>query len=70
VTNFTGTITTQATLSDQPEQAAWFDIDVYGDGSSVIPADYHPVSILGNFAWLRVKVTGFESGTANVVASY
>ena len=70
VTDFIGTITTQATLSDQPQQAAWFDIDVYGDGSTVIPSDYHPVSILGNFAWLRVEVTRFESGTANVIASY
>jgi hypothetical protein len=57
-------------FADQPQQAAWFNIDVYGDGSTVIPSDYHPVSVIGNFAWLRVEVTRFESGTANVIASY
>jgi hypothetical protein len=71
VSNFTGFITVQATLQTDPLQAAWFDVDVYGDGSTVIPTDYHPVNVVGNFAWLRVKVTGFDSGTIqSVTASY
>jgi len=70
VNDFIGKITTQATLSDAPEQAAWFDIDEYGDGSTIIPSDYHPVSVIGNFSWLRVEVTHFESGNITVTASY
>ena len=66
---FVGEITVQATLENDTPQAAWFDIDTYGDGSTIIN-EYHPVSIVGNFAHLRVRVTQFDSGTITVTASY
>lgn len=69
LTNFTGIVTVQATLNNDTPQAAWFDVDTYGDGVTPI-TEYHPVSIVGNFAHLRVNVRQFDSGTIAVTASY
>lgn len=70
VENFVGMIKIQATLNDLPGEANWFDVDSYGDGSTVLN-DYHPVNITGNFAWLRARVDGFDAGTIQfVTASY
>jgi hypothetical protein len=69
VIGFQGVITIQATLQDNPDQSAWFDIDTFGDGSTVV-TEYHPVSVIGNFAHLRAYVTQFDSGTITVTASY
>lgn len=69
LTGFIGIVTIQATLENDTPQAAWFDIDAYGDGSSEI-TDYHPVSVVGNFAHLRAHVTQFDAGTISVTASY
>jgi hypothetical protein len=69
VTDFVGIVTTQATLESDTPQAAWFDVDTYGDGSTM-STEYHPVSIVGNFAHLRARVTQFDSGTITITASY
>jgi hypothetical protein len=61
VTGFTGRIVMQASLNDLVDQAHWFDIDTY-DRSDEIITDYHPVSITGNFTWLRARVELFDSG--------
>lgn len=66
VTNWTGNIKLEATLNDNPDQAQWFEIYDYGDGSSVV-TDYHPVNITGNFTFIRAHVTAFEAGTIEFV---
>jgi hypothetical protein len=65
VTNFTGTMHVEATLSADPAEAVWFDTFTYG-GSSPF-TDYHPEAIVGNFTWMRVRVEGFDSGIINSV---
>jgi hypothetical protein len=60
--DFVGEIKIWATLNDLPDTAPWFEIDSYGDGSTVI-TETHPVTITGNFAWLRAEVIGFDGGT-------
>jgi hypothetical protein len=65
VANFTGSVITQATLGNNPESAAWFDVDVYEPGTNT--TQIHSVSALGNFVWIRVAVQDFESGTINSV---
>jgi hypothetical protein len=65
VTGFDGTMTLEATLDSLTENAAWFTVYTYG-GSSPL-TDYHPASILGNFVWMRVRVTGFDAGTIESV---
>jgi hypothetical protein len=67
--DFVGIATVQATLQNDTSQARWFDIDTYGDGSSMV-TEYHPVSVVGNFAHLRVNVRQFDSGTITVTAAY
>lgn len=69
LSGFTGVITAQATLENDTPQAAWFDIDTYGDGTTVL-TENHAVSVIGNFAHLRIRVTDFDSGTITVTASY
>lgn len=69
LSNFTGNITVQATLNNDTPQAAWFEIDSYGDTGTPV-TEIHPVSVVGNFAHLRVRVTNFDSGTISVTASY
>jgi len=71
-TNFTGTITLQATIDEQWQTANWFDIYAYGDdstindGSSAI-TDHRVFTATGNYVWVRARITGFDSGTINFV---
>ena len=69
LSNFVGIITIQATLENDTSQAKWFDIDTYGDGSTII-TEYHPVSVVGNFAHIRAHIELFDSGTITITASY
>lgn len=74
VTGFEGEIRVEATLANSQEvntgQAAWFETYVYGADSS-IHTDYHPVTITGNFTYMRVRVLKFEAGTIdNITISY
>ena len=72
LTNTIGIITVKASLNDNPESAAWFDVFEFGDlvtpvtGTVTIPA-----TLTGNYAWLKVAVTGFDAGTIDgVTVSY
>jgi hypothetical protein len=71
VTGFVGIITLQATLNDQPSiQAAWFDLETYGNGIDP-DTDNHPITITGNFTFMRVRVDGFDAGTIdNIQLTY
>lgn len=71
VTGFVGRITLQATLNDQPSiQAAWFDLDTYGDGINP-DTDTRPFTITGNFTFMRVRVELFDAGTIdNIILTY
>ena len=66
VTDFTGTITLQATIDYNPELANWFDVYEYTNTVDPI-TDYHPVNLTGNFVWMRAAVTDFTDGTINSV---
>jgi hypothetical protein len=68
VENFIGEIVVEASLNDAVEQAKWFEVDRYGD-SSTIHNDYHPVNVVGNFVWLRARVLGFDQGTIQFVTA-
>jgi hypothetical protein len=64
--NFVGTITIEASLDDLTDQARWFEIDTWGDGSEIITGT-HPVSVTGNFVWVRARIQGFDDGTIQAV---
>jgi D-alanyl-D-alanine carboxypeptidase len=67
ITGFVGVITLEATLNDQPSiQAAWSEVGTYGNG--VDPdTDNYPLTITGNFTFMRVRVNGFDAGTINSI---
>jgi hypothetical protein len=57
-------ISTSASARYIPQGSqVWVDLDTYGDqGDSVPITDYRYISILGNFTWIRIQVTGFTQG--------
>lgn len=71
VSAFDGKITMQATLDElDNEFTNWFDIYTYDQTAAPI-TDYHPVTVTGNFTWIRARVTAFEAGTIDdITVSY
>ena len=68
-TDFVGNVLLQATLNDQPSiQAAWFDVDTFSspDPSSGIDGR----SVLGNFTFMRARVSDFEAGSISITLTY
>jgi hypothetical protein len=70
LTNFVGRIRIQATLTDDSLAAAWFYFsEEVGDGSSVLTTQV-PVTVTGNFSWIRVEVVDFTGGDVTAILSY
>lgn len=68
VTDFSGQIVIEATLNDSADTATWFSVYEYGESSTASQiTDYHPVTLTGNFTWLRVSVRSFDAGTIDSV---
>ena len=63
-TGFQGVVTIEATLNDWVQQALWFEVTSYGN-ASVPNTGTEALNMLGNFVWLRAKVTDFTAGTIN-----
>lgn len=61
---FVGVVTLEATLGDIHEQAAWFEVATYGSATTPTSGTT-AVNLLGNFVWVRARVTEFTSGTIN-----
>ena len=61
ITGFEGVITIQATLDQNWETANWVDVNTFGDGSTTVSGVY-PVTLTGNYTWLRVSVSDFNAG--------
>lgn len=67
---FVGVITIEATLNDAQLSAPWFEVATYSDGSTIETGTI-PVNVVGNFTWLRAKITGFDAGTIQaIIAAY
>ena len=70
--NVLATITVQASLNDNAQQAAWFDVgnvsSNIGNTSNAITG-VTTLNVPGNFVWLRARVDNFSAGTlsANVI---
>ena len=63
-TGFVGVVTIEATLNDWTQQALWFEVETYGN-ASVPTTDTQAINMLGNFVWIRAKVTEFTAGSIN-----
>jgi len=66
VTDFVGLIVVSASLNDKVDAAAYFTVDTFGDGSSVNTGTF-PITVIGNFVWMRVEVIGFHQGAINSI---
>lgn len=66
ITGFQGVITLQATLDQNWEDANWVDVNVFGDASTVSSGVY-PVTLTGNYTWMRAHITDFSAGTIDSI---
>ena len=66
VSGFQGRITLQATLDQDWTRANWVDVNVFSDGSTV-ETGVHPVSLTGNYTWMRARITEFTAGTIDSI---
>ena len=64
--DFVGVITIRATLNDLQESAPWFEIATYGNGSTADTGTV-PVTVMGNFTWIRAEITEFSAGTIQAI---
>jgi hypothetical protein len=62
VSNFLGRITVQCTLDNDPVSAAYFDVFSFDHAITPI-STYSPVTLTGNFVWMRARVELFDAGT-------
>ena len=65
VTDFVGRMVLEATLDADGNTAIWFETAVYE--SDIARTDRHPVTVTGNFTWMRVRVELFDAGTIDSV---
>ena len=63
-TGLIGIITIEGSLNDWTQQAEWFTIETYGN-ATVGTTGTQAINMLGNFVWIRAKVTEFTTGIIN-----
>jgi len=61
ISGFEGAITIQTTLDQNWETANWVDANEFDSASSAISGVY-PVTLTGNYTWVRVRITDFLAG--------
>ena len=59
---FVGIIVLEATLNDTQESAPWFELTTFGDGIDPDTGIFTD-TIVGNFTWIRARITNFTAGT-------
>lgn len=65
VTDFVGRMVLEATLDADGNSATWFKTAEYE--SDIGHTDRYPVTVAGNFTWMRVRVELFDAGTIDSV---
>lgn len=66
ITGFQGVITIQATLDQNWETAKWVDVSTFDCSDSPVTTN-QPVTLTGNYTWLRASITDFTTGQINSV---
>lgn len=62
---FVGRIVLEATLDTESPSATWFETFAIGDTEPL--TDYQPITLPGNFVWMRARVELFEAGTIQAI---
>jgi len=66
ITGFQGVITLEATLDQTWEAARWVEVNQF-DNSLAPASGVYPVSLTGNYTWMRARVTDFVAGTIDSI---
>ena len=66
LSDFVGIIYVEASLDEIPADANYSLVYTLGDSSTAMSGTYAP-SLVGNFAWIRLRIDQFDGGTINSV---
>lgn len=66
INGFRGIITLQATLDQNWQTANWVDVNEF-DCSGSPTSGIYPVTLTGNYTWLRARITDFSAGTIDSI---
>lgn len=66
---FTGGVSIEATLDQDPDTATWIEIDSFGSDYSTQWSGVYSSNVNGNFTWLRARVTDFSDGRINLISA-
>lgn len=68
VTDFDGVVHIEGTLDSDPHVANWVEVFSFED-SSAGQSYVEIVDLLGQFVWMRTRITGFAAGTINEIVT-
>lgn len=66
ISGFEGKITLQATLDQNWEAANWVDTNEF-DCTGTPTSGVYPVTLTGNYTWIRARITEFTAGTIDSI---
>lgn len=68
VVDFDGSVHIDGTLDSDPDDANWVEVFDFQD-SSAGQSYVESLDVLGQFVWMRVRVTGFQQGTIESITT-
>lgn len=66
---FTGGVTIEATIDQDPSSALWLPVDSFGADYSTQWSGVYSSNVTGNFTWLRARVVDFTDGRINLISA-
>jgi hypothetical protein len=66
---FTGGVSIEATVDQDPDTATWIEVDSFGVDYSTQWSGVYSSNVTGNFTWLRARVTDFIDGRINLISA-
>jgi hypothetical protein len=71
VNNFSGNVRLEASLYSSKDDAHWFEVleSIYSPNPGNV-TDVVSRTLVGNYVWVRVRITDFTSGTISTTLAY
>lgn len=66
---FTGGISIEATVDQDPNNATWIEVDSFGADFSTQWSGVYSVNVSGNFTWLRARIQDFSDGDIDSITA-
>jgi hypothetical protein len=66
---FVGGISIEATVDQDPNDATWIQVDNLGADFSTQWSGVYSANVIGNFTWLRARITDFADGDIDSITA-